>query len=130
MANRKVDVLTKCESATDLISQGLSMLEECALEGLSGARYIDVTARLNTQAAAIEKIVKPLKDAIKSKALEDHAGSNQDLFVEKGVVYQANIKRVTKTVVIMEKVKEKLGRLLPQFQEQREEIQVSFSVKE
>lgn len=126
----KEDILTRCESALDLISEGIQVLDECSLEGLSGKRYIDVAARLNTQLNSIKKIVEPVKEAIKSRILSDNPGSTDTVFTEKGLSYQARVAKIVKSYLMTEEIKKYLGSALPRFTGTREETHVTFGIRE
>lgn len=126
----KEDVMTRCESALDLISEGIQILDDSSLEGLSGKRYIDVAARLNTQSNSIKKIIEPVKESIKSRVLSDNPGSTETVFVEKGLSYQAKVAKIVKSYLMMEDIKKYLGSALPRFTGTREETHVTFGIKE
>lgn len=119
----------EAEQGLSLISDGLEMLSGCEFSRGS-ALAVDVTARLNTQFLALEKILKPLKEEMKIEVLQTYPNSNQEKFVVKGTVYQANVIKIVKSYPKFQKIKEFFGKKWPQYQETREELQVSFGVKE
>lgn len=123
-------LVTRCEEALEAISLGISEIEECGIEQLTSNAYIDVIARLNAQSNGLTKLVEPHKARIKSRILQDNQGSNQDKFIDRGDKYQAVVCRISKRVLVMDKVKKFLGTKLAQFQETRDEVQLSFQVKE
>lgn len=113
------------ELAIGLISDGLTLIDQNqdALSALDGSKSVDITARLNAQYGAIGKLITPLKERLKSRALSEQTDTLM------GESYQASIKKVVKTVLDTEKIKKFFARRLPQFQTQREEVQIGFDVK-
>ncbi len=128
------------EAALDLVSAGIQRLQQVGMasqepqEGLTaafkGAKLVDIGARLNASYGALERLLAPIKSTIKVAALEEAVGRNDPKLIYRGVVYQANVTRITKTVMPAEKVRKFLGKQVFKVQEQREEVQVSFEVKE
>lgn len=119
----------EAEEGLALISDGLELISSC--EFPRGASVtVDVAARLNTQFLAMEKVLKPLKEGIKIEVLQLYPQSNQEKYTVKGTVYQANVNKIVKAYPLFQKIKDHFGKRWPQYQETREELQVSFGVKE
>src|ERR1700761_1282799 len=115
----KTKVRADAEEALELISDALEKLEGCDFP--RGAPLtVDVTARLNTQSLALEKILKPLKEGMKIEILQTYPNSNQEKFTLKGTIYQANVNKIVKAYAKMDKIKSFFGKKWPQYQETRE----------
>lgn len=120
------DALIEADRALENISLGLLQLDQIkdTLSVLTpGPKVIDITARMNAQYTALEKIVVPLKDTIKASALE----GDQTI---RGIKYQATIQKIVKTILDGPAVKKYLGRDIFRFQKERSEKQLSFSIRE
>lgn len=124
-SKKKDDPFIIIEAAIEGISYSLTQLHNIeAIDKLKGPMFIDLAARLNSQHNGLEKILGPMKDAIKADAL-----TNSEKIV-KGRAYQAVIVRITKSVLNTQKVKEFLGNNLHKFMKDRDEVSVMFQVKE
>lgn len=109
----------------DLISDGLLMIDqsEGELLELGGPKAVDITARLNAQYSALERLVRPLKENIRIEAYRD--GSE----TVRGDVYQAGVRKIIKRILDKDKIKSFLGTSFPQFLKNNEEVEVSFHTK-
>lgn len=125
LAKKKDDPFIMIEAAIEGISYSLTQLHNIeAIDKLKGPMFIDLAARLNSQKAGLEKILEPMKDAIKADAL-----TNSEKVI-KGNKYQAVITRITKNILNTAKIKEFLGKNLYKFMMERDEVSVMFQVKE
>lgn len=119
------DALERVEDALESISKSLSEMDNL-VESLNPAhpRVIDIAARINAQQNALKKILEPLKDSQKAESLR--VGEE----TIKGVVYQAEVRRITKTVLDTTAVKLFLGKNVYKYQVDRDETNISYKVKE
>ena len=126
MAVRKLraqEPLSVLNAAIEGISYSLGQMKDLDTSTLSGPMFIDLTARLNAQINALDHILDPMKEQLKAEALN---GSP----ILKGNNYQAEVRRIVKTVMDNDKIKAFLGKNLFKYQKERSETSLSFSVKE
>ena len=120
---RAQEPLSVLSAAIEGISYSLGQMKELETDKLSGPVFIDLTARLNAQINALDHILDPMKEQLKAEALN---GSP----ILKGNNYQAEVRRIVKTVMDNDKIKAFLGKNLFKYQKERSETSLSFSVKE
>lgn len=65
----KKDDITK---GLDMISTGLLLLESSKIDKIVGKRGVDITAKMNAQYCALEKILKPRKEYLKEVHTSDY----------------------------------------------------------
>lgn len=120
------------DHALEDISSGLHQLDDLPVETIGGSRLVDLAARVNAQQSRLEKILKPLKERIKSEALDTLSSALEpgQKIIQRGQTYQAIICKIKKIVLDGETVKQFLGAELWKFQKDQFETRIDFGVKE
>jgi hypothetical protein len=110
---------------------GLLELDNCGdLCELGGKNLVDAAARMNKQYQVLEKLLDPMKSRIKVEALEANPGRNRPEITLTGNVYQAVVRKVVKTKIVAELVRQFMGPKIHKVQDKSQEITVSFGIKE
>jgi hypothetical protein len=121
----------KVFNAIETISLGLLELDNCGdLCELGGKNLVDAAARMNKQYQVLEKLLDPMKSRIKVEALEANPGRNRPEITLTGNVYQAVVRKVVKTKIVAELVRQFMGPKIHKVQDKSQEITVSFGIKE
>lgn len=122
---RETKTISRLQEGIDMISTGLLMINECHTEliNLGGPKVVDITARLNAQYLALEKIVNPLKENIKAESFRN---KNDTV---RGEMYQARVLKIVRTLVDVAKIKQFFGSQFSQYERSNSEIEVSFETK-
>lgn len=121
----------KVFNAIETISLGLLELDNCGdLTELGGKNLVDAAARMNKQYQVLEKLLDPMKSKIKVEALEANPGRNRPEITLTGNVYQAVVRKVVKTKIVAELVRQFMGPKIHKVQDKSQEITVSFGIKE
>lgn len=117
--------------AIETISLGLLELDNCGdLCELGGKNLVDAAARMNKQYQVLEKLLDPMKSKIKVEALEANPGRNRPEITLTGNVYQAVVRRITKTLIVAELVKKFMGKNVHKVQDKKSILTVDFGIKE
>lgn len=114
--------VTDIDEALDLISTGLLMLEQSDINKIGGRKAVDIAAKLNAQYLDLDKILRPLKDKLKTLALQS------DVDNLRGDDYRAVLRSFQKSYWKFDELKKFLKGKVSHFQETRQENQLTFEI--
>lgn len=112
------------ERAVEDLSDALAALQRIDAKSPKPSReMVDALARLNAQSNSLDKVIRGLKDIIKSDLLE--SGDT----IRQGNTFQAVLRSVPKTCLDMDRIKTFLGKQVLKFSFERVDNVLSFEPK-